>query len=148
VVLGIPLAGCYTLEPVRGVTPVVGSKVAFDVNDAGRVALGGSMGPSILQIEGRLLDKDSEKYVVAVSDVHFLQGGQEAWTGEKVSISSQYVTSIYERRFSATRTAVVGAAAVGAIAAIVGRSLIGSGDGEQPKMPGDTGIALRRPRRP
>jgi len=122
--------------------------VAFDVNDAGRVALGGSMGPSILQIEGRLLDRDSAKYVVAVSDVHFLQGGQETWTGEKVSISSQYVSSIYERRFSATRTVVVGAIAVGAIAAIVGRSIIGSGEGEPSKMPPDTGLTVRRPRRP
>jgi hypothetical protein len=37
------------------VTPAVGEKVAFDVNDAGRVALGGSLGPEIAQIEGRVV---------------------------------------------------------------------------------------------
>lgn len=141
--------GCYTLEPVRGgIVPQVGSRIAFDLNDQGRVALGGTMGPSILQIEGRLLNRDSSNYTLAVSEIHFMQGGDQVWAGERVNINPQFVTSVYERRFSATRTLVVGAATAGAIAAIVGRSLIGSGDGEQPKTPGDSGIALRRPRRP
>ena len=42
-VLGILAAGCYSLQPVRGAAPVVGTTVAFDVNDAGRVALGGQI---------------------------------------------------------------------------------------------------------
>jgi len=143
------LTGCYSLEPVRaGIIPPVGSKVAFDVNDQGRIALGGTMGPSILQIEGRLLSRDSTNYAVAVSDIHFLQGGDQVWSGERVNINSQFVTSVYERRFSTTRTVLAGAATVGAVAALVGRSLLGSGDGEPPKTPPDTSASVRRPRRP
>ena len=143
------LTGCYTLEPVRGgIVPAVGSQVGFDINDQGRVALGGTMGPSILQVEGRLMGKDSTNYSVAVSQIHFLQGGDQVWAGERVNISSQFVTSVYERRFSAVRTAIAGGAAVGAIAAIVGRSLLAGGDPEQPKTPPDTAAAARRPRRP
>jgi hypothetical protein len=41
------LVGCYTLQPTGGPVPEVGSRVAFDVNDAGRAALGGTMGPEI-----------------------------------------------------------------------------------------------------
>jgi hypothetical protein len=106
------------------------------------------MGPSILQVEGRLLSKDSSNYSVAVSEIHFLQGGDQVWAGEHVNINSQFVSSVYERRFSAVRTAVASAAAVGAVAAIVGRSLLAGGDPEQPKPPVDTAAAVRRPRRP
>ena len=143
------MTGCYTLEPVTGgIVPAIGSQVAFDVNDQGRVALGGTMGPSILQVEGRLLSKDSSNYSVAVSEIHFLQGGDQVWAGEHVNINSQFVTSVYERRFSAVRTAIAGGAAAGAIAAIVGRSLLGGGDPEQPKGTTDTSATVRRPRRP
>ena len=149
VAVAVVLTGCYTLEPVRGgIVPAVGSQVAFDVNDQGRVALGGTMGPSILQVEGRLLSKDSSNYSIAVSEIHFLQGGDQVWAGERVNIGTQYVTSVYERRFSAVRTAVAGGAVVGALAAIVGRSLLGSGEPDQPTTPPDTFAAVRRPRRP
>ena len=40
-------------SPPGGRRPSLGDKVAFDVNDNGRVAFGGSMGPEIGQIEGR-----------------------------------------------------------------------------------------------
>ena len=147
--VALTLTGCYTLEPVRGgIIPPVGSNVAFDVNDQGRVALGGSMGPAVLQIEGRLLSRDSTNISLAVSEIHFVQGGDQVWAGERVNLNPQYVSSVYERRFSTVRTVAVSAAAVGAIAAIVGRSLLGSGDPEQPKTPGDTSATVRRPRRP
>ena len=63
--VGLLLAGCYTLQPARGVTPEIGARVAFDVNDAGRVVLGGSMGPEIDQVEGNteiLAGKLQERY--------------------------------------------------------------------------------------
>ena len=149
IAVALILTGCYTLEPVRGgIIPPVGSKVAFDINDQGRVALGGTMGPAVLQIEGRLLNRDSTNLSLAVSDIHFLQGGDQVWSGERVSLSPQYVTSVYERRFSTIRTVAVSAAAVGAVAALVGRSLLGSGDPEQPKTPAETSATVRRPRRP
>ena len=71
--LGASLAGCYTLQPARGATPVVGEKVAFDVNDAGRVALGGSLGPEIAQIEGRVVGHDSGEYVLAVNEKNVVE---------------------------------------------------------------------------
>ena len=56
----LSLVGCYSLQPTRGATPTVGETVAFDVNDSGRAALGGSMGPEIGQIEGvRLGESDA-----------------------------------------------------------------------------------------
>src|SRR5687767_9761792 len=97
VVCTLLVTGCYTLQPVRGGVPPVGSHVAFDVNDAGRVALGGTMGPEIAQVEGRLLNNGTEDYLIAVSTVRLLRGGEQVWAGEQVRIKTEYVGSAYER---------------------------------------------------
>lgn len=140
----ILLAGCYTFEPVKGPTPEVGTEIAFDINDAGRVALGGSMGPEIAQIEGRLVDKGSADYLVAVTAVHLLRGGEQVWSKEPVRIKSEYVSSVYEKKFSAVKSVALGAVGVGVVAALAGRSLIGGGTTDPAKQPGDTGHTTRR----
>jgi len=138
------LVGCYTFEPVQGPTPAVGTEIAFDINDAGRVALGGSMGPEIAQIEGRLVDKGSADYLVAVTAVHLLRGGEQVWSKEPVRIKSEYVSSVYEKKFSAVKSVALGAVGVGVVAALAGRSLIGGGTTDPAKQPGDTGHTTRR----
>jgi hypothetical protein len=135
--LGVSLAGCYTLQPARGVTPDVGERVAFDVNDAGRVALGGSLGPEIAQIEGRVVERSSGEYVLSVSNVKLLRGGEQAWSGEQVRIKSDYVASTYERRFSRGRTVAVSLVGVGLAAILVTRSIKGGG-GDDERIPGDS----------
>lgn len=146
--IGIPLAGCYTLEPVRGTSPALGSQVALDVNDAGRVALGGTMGPTVSQVEGRLIERDSSHYLVAVSGVQLLQGGEQVWSGERIRLNPEFVTGVYERRFSKSRTAVMGAGAVGAFALILARSLlVNPAPQVELPAPGDTVHTTRIPRR-
>jgi len=125
--IGVLSAGCYTLEPAGGVTPEVGTGVAFDINDAGRVALGGSMGPEIDQIEGRLLSKDGTDYLVGVTTVHLLKGGTQVWHGESVRISPTYVNTVYLRRFSAGKTIAISAVGVAAVAALAGVALVTTG---------------------
>lgn len=138
VVVGLLLAGCYTLQPARGVTPELGTRVAFDVNDAGRLALGGSMGPEIDQVEGKLLERTADEYVLAVSSVRYIRGGgHQTWTGESVRIKSDHVATVYTRQFSKPRTIALAAAGGGALAFIVTQSLIGRGQ-DAPTVPGDT----------
>jgi hypothetical protein len=136
--LGVTLVGCYTLQPTRGgVSPDVGETVAFDVNDAGRVALGGSLGPEIAQIEGRVLERGSGEYLLAVSNIKLLRGGEQVWAGEHVRIKTDYVTGTYERRFSRGRTVAISVVGVGLAAFLVTRSIKGGG-GEDEKIPGDS----------
>ena len=141
------LVGCYTLRPTRGATPQIGEKVAFDLNDNGRAALGGSMGPEIGQIEGRLLQKDTSQYVVAVSAVRLIRGGEQAWGGEQVRIRSDYVSNAYTRQFSTGRTIALSAIGVGAVALIVTQSIVGSGSGDD-VTPIDTASTRKSPWRP
>jgi hypothetical protein len=135
--LGSAVVGCYTLQPTTGATPGVGENVAFDVNDAGRVALGGSLGPEISQIEGRVLGHENGEYVLAVSNIKLLKGGDQVWTGEHVRIKSDYVATTYERKFSRPRTIAVSAVGVGLFAYVLSRSIKGGG-GEPDKVPGDS----------
>ena len=140
--------GCYTLQPVANAAQLpAGQQVAFDVNDVGRVALGGSMGPSIATIEGRLVRADSGSYLVAVKSVRLISGLTQPWTGEPVQIKADYVSAGYERRLSKSRTAVAAAAGVAAVAFIVTRSVTGGGTGREPEIPHDTlGTTNRGPR--
>ena len=139
------LVGCYTLQPTGRVVPDVGRQVGLSLNDAGRAALGGTMGPEIDVIEGLLVEKDSADYLLAVSSVRLLRGGEQRWNGERIHIKSEYVTSAYERRFSRERTVIMGAIGLGVLAYIVTRSIIGSGIGDTMKPPVDTAHSLRRP---
>lgn len=129
VALAASAMGCYTLQPIRGVEPKVGSSVAFDVNDAGRVALGGTMGPEIAQVEGQLVEKDNEGFLLAVSTVRLLRGGEQSWTGEKVRLNPTHLGTAYAREFSLGRTLAMSALSIGAVGAVIlTRSLVGSGN--------------------
>lgn len=139
---GFLTAGCYALQPAPGVAPVVGTNVAMDINDAGRVALGGSMGPSILRVSGRLLSQDGPDYVMSVSGVDLLQGGYQAWSGETVRINNSYVSALYQRRFSPARTVVLGSVIVGAAVLLGGKALPRS-TVDPDTTPPDTGVTRR-----
>jgi hypothetical protein len=142
--VGILLVGCYTLQPTGRTIPEAGTKVALSVNDAGRVALGGQMGPEIDMVEGLLVQKDSSDIILAVSVITTLRGDEQKWNGEKIHINPSYVTAVYERRFSRGRSVAMGAIGLGALYFILSRSILGSGVNEPMKPPGDTANTLRR----
>jgi hypothetical protein len=122
--------------------------VAFDVTDVGRVALGGSMGPEISQVEGRLVEAQNGDYVLAVSAVRLLHGGQQIWSGERVRISKDHVGRVYERRFSKGRTVALGVAVVAGAAFVLSRDLIPLGAPDTKEPPTDSIVTLKIPIRP
>jgi len=116
------------------------------VNDAGRVALGGMIGPEIGQIEGRLISKENGEYVLSVHAVHYLRGGEQVWTGERVTLKPEWVGNAYEKRFSRGRTVALAAAGVGVFTAfLVTRSLIVKDPGTTTGDPPPPINALIRP---
>jgi len=121
--MGLLVAGCYNLEPAPGPTPKAGTNVALDITDAGRVALGGSMGPEISQVNGLLLSVDTTEYVVSVKEVKLLRGGTQVWQGEPVHIRTSSVSRVYLRTFSRTRTIALVSIVAIAGAALAGKAL-------------------------
>lgn len=138
--------GCYTMQPVTGQPFPLGMTVELVINDAGRVALRPMMGPEVAKVQGRLVQKDSAGYTLAVTQLGLLRDGTQVWSGERVSIKSEYVNSVTERRFSRKRTAVVTAAVMGVVAIVFTQSIKGSIAGDDGKVPSDTGVAVRYPR--
>jgi hypothetical protein len=144
----VSVAGCFKLQPVAGLEPRVGEVVAFDITDMGRVQLGGSMGPEIRQVEGRLLDAENGDYLLGVTSVKTLRRGTQVWSGERVRISKLHVARTYERRFSRGRTLVAGAVAAGAFVLVFGKSLgiNWTGDNPLPPKPDTSGTLVPRGR--
>jgi hypothetical protein len=117
--LALAVGGCYTLHPTYGVMPAVGERVAFDVNDAGRVALGGSIGPEIAQIEGQLLEQQGEELRLAVSTIRLLRGGEQVWRGESVTLRQEYLGTSYVKRLSPGRSIALGVVTIGGFTAFM-----------------------------
>ncbi len=138
--------GCYTMQPVTGQPFPLGMTVELAINDAGRVALRQLIGPDVVKVQGRLVQQDSATYTLAVTQIGLSRDGTQVWSGERVGIKADYVSSVTERRFSRGRTAVVTAAVMGVVAIVFTQSIKGSLAGDDGKVPSDTGVAVRYPR--
>ena len=139
--------GCYTLQPIGGIAPELGAQVGMDINDAGRAAVGVSIGQEVGQIEGRLVSKDTGTYTIAVSMVHLLRGGEQVWRGEKVTLRTEHVVGIYQRKFDKGRSVAAGAIGAGLAAVILTRAILGGITGSTGQEKVDTGHTVRS-RRP
>lgn len=136
------LVGCYTLRPA-GSTVREGTRMAFDLNDAGRVAMAERIGPEILQLEGRVLSTENGDYTLAVRTVRYVRGGEQVWAGERVQIAKEHVGSTWERRFNPARTAVLAGITVAAVAAFfVTREFLLGGDEPTDNRPDPDGNAF------
>jgi hypothetical protein len=137
-------SACYSLERVNGSSPTPGTRIALDVTDVGRVALGGSMGPEIDRVEGRLIERSNGEYLLGVTSVSLLRGGVQTWKGEQVVLKPEFVSTVYERRLDKARTGLFAAAIVGGVVAIASQSLFANGS-EDSQNPPDTVLTSRRP---
>ncbi len=125
--LAVLLAGCFNVVPVERATPVIGSEVALELNDAGRVALAPTMGAAIDQVQGHLIKRDSGEYVVAVDAVQYLRGDSQAWSGVPARVSSSYVNNYYQIAFSPGKTIALTALIAGTGAFIIKQFFVPSG---------------------
>jgi hypothetical protein len=122
------MAGCYRYVPMGGVSPVLGERYTFDITDAGRVGLADRLGPGVLKVEGTLVRRTDDSYVVSVAGIDLLTGASSHWTGEQVPLNSGYIGGMEKRQFSAGRTAfAIGSAAAAIAAFMVTRALVGTG---------------------
>jgi len=143
---GLLASSCYSLQPTLGSAPVPGTRLAFAINDVGRIALGGSMGPELLRVEGNLQSKDGDDYFVNVRGVELLQGGFQTWAGETVRINSSYVSAVYEKKFSKVKTVGALAAAAGLVSVLVAKGKVPFIPDTRDDPSGDTIVTRRSPR--
>jgi hypothetical protein len=124
------LAGCYAYTPLATPSPAPGMRLALVLNDQGRYEAARQVGPSVMRVEGALVQSTDTAYVLQVSDVVDISGIRSRWSGETVPVRRMFVASTYERRFSRGRTAFALVGLTSAfIAIVVGRNLLGFGGG-------------------
>jgi len=145
------------MQPATGAGPEPGTLIGFEVNDLGRLALGGQMGPEIAQVEGRLVSKSNEEYQISVKSVKLIRGGTQVWNGETVSIKREHISQTYTRHFSKGQTIALSAVFVASVFVVLQKlELFGLGDRDQDPAPcdstltgpGSCGATARYPRRP
>lgn len=124
------LAGCYTYVPLGATRPeaVPGTRLAIELTDVGRVGMAPQVGAEADRLEGVLIARSDTTYELGVSMLIGLWGAQSKWSGERVTVRSDYVRRMSVRRFSGWRTAVlVGGASAGFLAFVLTRNLLGGG---------------------
>lgn len=117
----LPLAtGCYSYRTVPSDAVSPGMPISLGITDRGRVALGEQVGPGALRIEGTLVDRTDSLYVLRVSEVDYLDGRSNRWSGETVRVPRDFVGTVGERNFSRARTWL----AAGAVTAITAAAIV------------------------
>jgi hypothetical protein len=146
VVLGSTFAlGCYTYVPSQASYLQPGKEVALDINDLGRVNLSTQIGAEVARVSGILQQQTGTDYTVKVSELTYLNGRTAMWSGEAVTIRTDYVGSVLEKKISPGKTAAAVVASAGVVGgAIAAHTLItgGNGGGDNKPPPG-TGTASR-----
>ena len=131
------MAGCYSTVPVVA-APVPGQVLVMELNDNGRAALGPSIGAAATKVEGLLDQRTDSAYVVKVRSVVYMNGSNQRWTDEPLTIQTDLVRELRERKFSPTRTALFAAGSVGTVVAFIAtRSLLDLGTPDREKGPGE-----------
>ena len=109
------VTACYTYpsRPLTQLTPA--AVVSAKINDVGRVALAEPVGSGIDRISGQVVQTEDTAVRLMVSEVHFLNGLTNKWSGQEVTLRPQYVTSVSQRTYSKQRT--MAAVIIGALLA-------------------------------
>ena len=116
----IPLvAACYVYHPVPGSAAPTTDEVRMALTDAGTADLAAQLGPSIVEVTGRLVSNSADAYVVSLLGTRTRGGIEATWRGERVTVQRSLVSRLDERRFSRTRTALLGFGTI--VAALVAR---------------------------
>lgn len=129
------VSGCYRYVPVqRGAAPA-DRDVRVELTDAATLSLGPRLGESVVAVDGRIRSQDSAGLVIAATGSLYRSGGTQVWRGESVTLEWAQIARVGARRLDRARTAltaiaIVGGAALVAVAAGTDFFAVGKGRGD------------------
>ncbi len=139
------VTGCYVYEPVTASMLAPGKTIALDLNDLGRLNLASLIGPEVKGVSGVLVAQSSNEYVVRVNQLTFFNKREAQWSGEAVTVRSDYVTALYEERLSSSRTALAVAGGAGVVGALLAaKAIAGAGNGSDEAKPTQPPVTTSR----
>lgn len=116
---------CYAYVPLQGAQATPGDNIGLMVSDEGRVALRDQMGQGIDRIEGVLLEKNGDDFLMRVARVKTIRGQTSHWTGEHVRIPLSTVARVEERQVSRRKTILMVAGLVAGAAILIATGTLG-----------------------
>jgi hypothetical protein len=125
--LAVLAAGCYSYAPLTTVTPSNAGEVSLVFTDQGRASAARTFGGGMDRVEGKLVASTDTTYVLQVSRVRDIRGGEAKWNGEAVTVPRAWVENTYERHFSRFRTYLVAGAMTAAVTAFIATRALGVG---------------------
>jgi hypothetical protein len=132
-VAGIALVGCFGYyQPTT--TDLEGRRVQVSLTDAGSVALAPRLGRNVADVEGTVAADSANAYILSVLGTKRRDGQESDWSGERVAIPRDIVSTVRERRFSRSRTTLF--TVLTAAFLIASKQAFGSGGGSN--APGTT----------
>ena len=134
------LGACYRYTPTAS-APLAGADVRLHLSEAGSATVAPVIGVGMTSVSGRVVSVSDSELVLAVSET---AGADRrlAWAGERITLPRSAVTSFERRSLDRSRTIGVGAASVGAAAAI---ALLVNAIGSRADGDGDDGTVVIPP---
>jgi hypothetical protein len=143
-ILNTVTLGCYTLVPSQTSNVAPGREFGLEISDLGRINLTPLIGGDVARVTGVLVQHTDTDYTLKVAELTYLNGRTSQWSGEPITVKTEFVRTVLERKFSTGKTAAALLAGAGIVTGvIVGRNLNGSGDaagGTPGTPPGGTTI--------
>lgn len=132
------LMACEVYTPVTVSPTQAGTNVRVTLTDQGTAMLASMLGTSAKQVEGSVSAVSDSTLRLAVTEVTRVDGNQEGWKGEPVTISRNVIATIERKQTSVARSVLVAGAIVGG-AMLATRGGTGSQVGPPPVGPPATG---------
>lgn len=119
--------GCTSYTPITPAQAAGGDQtVRVVLNEQGTVGLAQLLGGATTELVGRVNSASDSAVTLGVSGLTRMNGAEETWNGESVTVPLSGIASVDRRGISAPRSALL-AAAITAGAVLAGRAF-GRGD--------------------
>ena len=95
---------CYTQRPLETLVPAPATRVIARVTDSGAVAIGSTVGPGAVEVEGLVASADATEWRLNLLRVEYRGGTSTLWNREPVVFPRNALTDATERRVSKSRS--------------------------------------------
>jgi hypothetical protein len=104
VVSALLLCSCYSYRSIAVGDPALMTPVRVELTDAGSQEITKQVGPRGSMLEGVVTAKSDSALVFEVTTLTRMNGVEETWHGEHVTVPTFAVSRIQRRKFSALNT--------------------------------------------
>jgi hypothetical protein len=124
--------GCYRTVSAAPAALTPGSTVHLVLTPQGETDLAPRLGPETIAVDGRVESVGTDGVALVVSRTRKRTGATIPWIGERVTIPASAIAQSQQRTLDRGRSvlsgALVGAATIGALAALIAQLGAGRGD--------------------